>query len=61
MVENVRAGVITSPPTGRSKASIPIYKADDPELTNKQLFLLNKLAILDSNSLDYIFPSELIH
>ena len=32
MVENVRAGVITSPPKGRSKASIPIYKADDPEL-----------------------------
>ena len=32
-VEKVRAGVITSLPFLKPKASMPIYKAEDPELT----------------------------
>ena len=44
-VENVNAGVITSEPSGKFNASIPIYKADDPEFTYKQYFLLKSLAI----------------
>ena len=42
-VEKVKAGVITSEPALKLKASTPIYSAEDPEFTYRQCFFQKSL------------------
>ena len=44
VVENVRAGVITSDPSAKLRASMPTNNAEEPEFTYKQYFFIENFS-----------------